>query len=359
MSRPIVKINNEDVTRYLQSELVFNQYNDESKFFYGVFRRSDLKLTLNNTRGFFDTNSELWNNSGRNNATVEILYEPNNKTFGQVSCFHGVIDEGSTTDNLTEKTVTFTVVDYLKLLNDKTINTGDQAQIDSRYLSAKGGKEIKLDQSYIEAYLTHFLLDEDGQDLLFPFQVGLTVESIFPPSDSYYDADGVSALDILMELVRATNSYATFEQNTLYINPRPTRNDPTHIPTEEVLSVENETDGFNKIFNKIRINNLKTYTQQESVEAHGERQIDLSIFAAPSQPLAQSFFDYYAQPKREADLLVRMSNRTLNLLIGDDILIDIDPKPDLSIKGFEGAFYIISRSVDFQTEIVNLRIREK
>ena len=358
MSRPIIKINGVDVTRYLQSSLQFRQYNDESKFFYGVFRRSDLKVQFNNTGGFFDPESSLFEerDGSRNNSEVEVFYEPNQSGFGQVSAFVGVIDEGSTQDNLTDKTITFTVVDKLKLLQDKTIDApNDQTAIDNLY----GSREIKLDQSYIEAFLTHFLTDPDTNELLFPFQVGLTVESIFPPDDRYYDADGVSVLSVFSELIRATNSYAVFEGGKLSIKPRPIREDATVIPKEEIISVENKTDGFNKIFNKIRINDLKTYINRPSIEQHGEREIELSIFAAPSLPLASSFFSYYAQPKREADLLLRMSNRTLMFLIGELISVNIEARPDRSIKAFGGEFYIISREVDFLSEVINLRIREK
>lgn len=322
----------------------FREYNDESVFFSGIFRRSNLSITIENTSKILD--------QARNNQIVELYYHPNNPKLNPFFIFQGLIDEGSTQNNLKQKQLQITVVDTLKLIEDVSIEEGDQAMIDTAY----GNVNIKLDRDYIINYL-NFIKTKGS--LPFTFDIALTIESIFPPTDSYYDSNDISALQILEEMVKATNSFMVTERDKIMIKPRPSSTSTfTAIKNNEITSVTDQTNGFNKLYNSIIINQSDAYTDQDSVDAHGVRHLTISTYAAPTQALARTYLDYYKDPKKELNLSITMNNRNLALKVGDGVSLNIPASDNLEIQGLTGNFFIISRTLNFENEVIDIRLRE-
>ena len=240
-------------------------------------------------------------------------------------------------------------MDNLKLIQDVTIEKGDQARIDRSY----GSTDLKLDRNYITKFL-EFVINKGNLD--FEFEIAVTIESIFPPADGYYSSENVSALQILQELVKATNSFMVSEANKILIKPRPVTGFYA-LPSHEIINVGGRTRGFNKLYNSVIINNSDPFEDQDSINAHGVRVLNISTYSAPSRELAQTYLNYYKDPKTELDMEIRLNNRNLALKIGDGISFSI-PQENTDIQPISGNFFIIGRELNFEKEVIILRLRQ-
>ena len=373
MSFTQVTINNQDVTQYVTKIGNLREYNDESVHFTGVFRRGNLSISLDNTNNKFNKEGVVFNGE-RNEANVKLIYNSSDPNLNKYIIFSGVIDEGSTENNLDIKSINFTILDYLKLLDSSVIKIGDQARIDALYRTLRGGSS-RLNKHFIACFL-YFFLSKDNNKLNKIFNVftnnelksgsyptiNSTIESIFPPSDSYYNANNVSALDVLSDLCQANNSYLYVENildiTKLFIKARPmnTQSKKT-IRESNIISFSNQTDGYNKLYNSITINGSRAYVRQDSIDKYGVRVTNISSYAPASQALADTYLDYYENPKSEVDFKVKMNNEMLDIKIGDIIVINLISRPDLKVQGIRGNYFVLSRLINFQEETIILRLR--
>ena len=373
MSFTQVTINNQDVTQYVTKIGNLREYNDESVHFTGVFRRGNLSISLDNTNNKFNKEGVVFNGE-RNEANVKLIYNSSDPNLNKYIIFSGVIDEGSTENNLDIKSINFTILDYLKLLDSSVIKIGDQARIDALYRTLRGGSS-RLNKHFIACFL-YFFLSKDNNKLNKIFNVftnnelksgsyptiNSTIESIFPPSDSYYNANNVSALDVLSDLCQANNSYLYVENildiTKLFIKARPmnTQSKKT-IRESNIISFSNQTDGYNKLYNSITINGSNAYVRQDSIDKYGVRVTNISSYAPASQALADTYLDYYENPKSEVDFKVKMNNEMLDIKIGDIIVINLISRPDLKVQGIRGNYFVLSRLINFQEETIILRLR--
>ena len=373
MSFTQVTINNQDVTQYVTKIGNLREYNDESVHFTGVFRRGNLSISLDNTNNKFNKEGVVFNGE-RNEANVKLIYNSSDPNLNKYIIFSGVIDEGSTENNLDIKSINFTILDYLKLLDSSVIKIGDQARIDALYRTLRGGSS-RLNKHFIACFL-YFFLSKDNNKLNKIFNVftnnelksgsyptiNSTIESIFPPSDSYYNANNVSALDVLSDLCQANNSYLYVENildiTKLFIKARPmnTQSKKT-IRESNIISFSNQTDGYNKLYNSITINGSNAYVRQDSIDKYGVRVTNISSYAPASQALANTYLDYYENPKSEVDFKVKMNNEMLDIKIGDIIVINLISRPDLKVQGIRGNYFVLSRLINFQEETIILRLR--
>ncbi len=351
MGQVKIKIGDKDVSQFLETLSPLSEHTDESKFFSGIFRRSNLNVTFNNQSGMFNEGAGGLFPTGRNNREVEIIYSPNQKEIGDLSVFTGVIHEGSTENNLTDHQITLQILDHLKLLDDVEISKGDQKLVDAMWT----GLEIKLNAQYISNFLT-YIIGKGSLDLT--HEVGVTIGSIFPPSDEYYSAEGVSSLSILTEMAQATNSFIKSLGNKILVLPRPIASQVvSDLGNSEILHLRNQTNGFNKVYNSISINRSNPYLDDASISKYGVRRLDVSGYAPPSKALADTYFDYYSEPKEEFDLLVRMNNRTLSLEVADGVRLNIEETPSNNIQEKKGSFFITNRTLNFAQETIEYRLR--
>ena len=373
MSYTQVIINNSDVTKYVTQIGSLREWNDESNHFAGVFRRGNLTIELDNTSDLFNRNSNIFQGS-RNEKIVSLTYYSSDPTLNSYRTFAGVIDEGSTENNLEERTIQFTILDYLKLLDSKVIKIGDQIRIDSLYRTLRGGSS-RLNKHFLACFLYYFLRQDDNKlNKIFNVfdnnalisgsypTINATIESIFPPSDDYYDTDNVSSLNVLNELCKSTNSYLYVEtledKSRLFIKARPNASQSSKtIRDSQILNFTTMTDGFNKLYNSISINESRAYVNQSSIDQYGVRPINIESYSPASQTLANAYLDYYAQPKSELNAKIKLTNEGLDIKVGDVISLDVPSRPDLTVQGIKGKYFVLSREVIFSGETINLRLR--
>ena len=340
-------IEGRDISGYVNGLSSLSEYNDEGHFNSGVFRRSNIVLTLNNQSGVFNTEGSLFNGS-RENKKLEIFYLPNDKKLDPVFVYEGFLTEDSTSEDIGFKTIEFTFVDVLKFLEGVSIEEGDQERI------ASTSSGSILNASFIRRFLS--FVNSKG-NLGLTYEVVASIASIFPPDDSYYELQDVPALDVLSTFVRSTNSWLSIERGKkIVINPRNPTPTLINVLEEDILNVEDLSDGYNKIYNVIRINNRKSYSDSASIRRYDTRILNVDTHAAPSQTLANDYLRYYKDPKKECDLTLKMNARTLNFRIGMGLQVDIRGTKD--VKAFSLTSQITGKSVDFRSQIVILRIRE-
>lgn len=344
-------------------------YTDESDFFGGIFRRSSLIFSLNNNTRKYSTrnnSNSFFSTSTRDNALVEFEWHSNNPNLDSFFLFRGVLSEGSTSNNLTKRTIELEAVDQLKYVDEITLEDAD-------FQSLTGN----LNEDFIKSFL-RIVFAKNTPNLNETFNVfdtnddteniSLSIESIFPPSDSFYNSTGTSALELLNELIASTNSYSVFENNRqnsiFYIRSRPTLNQNIKltIDNRDIVSIGNQVDGWNKIFNKLVINSDESTSFQDdtSISLYGERILDIQTYSAPSQTLADSYFDYFASPKQELDLFLRFNHRNLDINNGDRIAVNLeDINNNFSIHPLSSDnFFVIRKELDFTTDVLKLRLRE-
>ena len=195
-----------------------------------------------------------------------------------------------------------------------SIEDGDQERI-----TELAGTE-NLNQDLINAFLS--FVNTKG-NLGFTWQVACDIESLFPPADSYFEAEDVPSLDILSTFVRAVNSWLYVSRGkNIKVNPR-SFGITASIREEDILNVSDLSDGFNKVYNVIEINELKTYSDKTSIDQYDTRKLDIQTYAAPSEALAQSYLDYYKEPKKECNLDLKLNNRTLGFRVGSGLSVSI------------------------------------
>ena len=352
-----------DVTKDVTSVMSLSEYNDESSYFSGVFRKSNISISLDNTfRAYSSSGRNSIFQNGRDNSIVELAFVTN-KGLPPIEVFKGVIDEGQTENDLTKKETKILVVDYTKFLRDINIVESDIKAIDTAY-----GSNPRLNSRFIQVFLNYIFNKGDGitDEFTFDSNISCGVESIFPASDSYYNSNNQPALNVLQELLRSVNSYSVIRGGKLFIKARPREAQALkyNILTPDILEIKNQSDGYNRIFNSITINGFSprgasAYTRASSIEKYGTRSLNIDSYASASLTLANNYLDYYAEPKVELDLVLRMNEETLALLIGDKIRLNLpEIEANFRLQPIDEEVYIIRREVIFDSDIITLRLRE-
>ena len=373
MSYTSVTINNQDVTRFVTQFGSLREWSDESSHFAGVFRRGNLEIELDNTGGKFNKEGDVFNGV-RNEAQVTFTYNSTDPLLNRYLVFSGVIDEGSTENNLETRHIRVTVLDYLKLLGSEVVRLGDQARIDSLYRTLRGS-HAQLNKHFIACFL-YYYLSRDSNKLNKIFNVftgnalnagsyptlNASIESLFPPDDSYYSIDNRSVLSVVNTLCQALNSYLYVEslptQLQLFVKARPTvAQSQKTIRESNILSFKRQTDGFNKLYNSVSINDSRAYVRQDSIDKYGVRVLNIRSYSPASQALADSYLDYYATPRAEVDFSVKLNNSMLDIKIGDMIMVNLPSRPDLTVQGIRGQYFVLSRVINFAKETIDLRLR--
>ena len=372
MSHFKVLINNTDVTKRCVSINELKEFSDQTVFFAGIFQFSALNLSFNNNNRSFDTGTSLFP-QGRNNQEVKVLYTANNPDLDDRLVFIGLINEGATENDLTNRVINFTVQSYLKLLEDISVNgPADQQSIDRRYgLWTGRGDDIRLDKDFIAAYLYQYIVATRNLNNIFNVfngsnyrNINASIESIFPPADQYYTANNDSVLSLLNNLISSLNSYSTLiykDRAYLHIKARPvsrSRQASKTLDESMILKLDKKTDGFTKLYNKIIINGSEPYVAQDSINRYGPKLLNIGSFAPASSALANSYLNFYKNPKAELSISVKITHETLDYSIGDTLYIDQKPSDDFKISKLSGYFSIFEKSIDIGQEEIDLRVRE-
>ena len=375
MSQIKVLINNKDVTSKCVEIGTLKEYTDQSRFFAGSFRFSTLVVIFQNNNAEFNERTSIFPGV-RNNSVLKVFYKANNPDLDDRLVFEGLINEGATDNNLTSRLISFTVQSYLKYLQDlNVISPVDQASIDRRYKSISGTDDIQLNKLFIACFLYEYLYRESNKlNKIFNVftnnsrnsypNINASIESIFPPSDSYYSSNNESVLALLNNLISALNSYSTLifkDKAYLHIKPRPfskTRAGSKDLNNQFILKILKKTEGHNKLFNKVIINGSEPYVNQSSINRYGVRLLNINSFAPASQALADSYLSFYSNPKSELNLVVKMNHETLDYSIGDILYISQIARSDFKLSPLSGYFAIFEKKIKFDRESIDLRLRE-
>ena len=355
------EINGRDVTKDLIDIDDFSEYNDETDFYSGIYRRGNINLSLDNNKGTYSRNGSIFSGS-RENSIVKVSYNNNNPDLNPYFIFNGLIAEGSTNNDVRKRDLHLLVVDYLKIIDDVSITQDDIKSLLAEYETS--GDKLALNTLLISKFLD-LAFSKITQTGITKGEIGLTIESLFPPDDSFFDTEESSAVDVLNTLLAGTNSYSIISNNpngigvTLDIRPRATTGTFKDIELEDILETKNQTDGFNKLYNSISINESEPYVDKVSTASYGVRTLEVRSTAPPSQALADTYLEYYKDPKQEFNIVLRMINRTLDYRIGEFINLNIPVLvKDFTIQPFSSSAIIIQRDIDFNNELITLRLRE-
>ena len=350
-----VQLNRRDVSKYVNKISVLSEYNDEGGFNAGVFRRGNFTLVLNNQTGLFNSNSTLFTRE-RENKEVRLFFQPEDERLDPVLVYTGYLVEASTSEDIGNKTIEFVFVDAFKFLELVTLEPEDVKAIDKR-VAGDDPNKIKLNRAYIIAFLQYIV----GKGALpVGFSVAVSLESIYPPSDAYYDLQTPNALEALNLLLQSTNSWALAVGSRLLINPRVRGGGGSLVKESDIINIDSLSDGYGKIYNQVRFNNqTRLYSNKSSINRYDSRLLEVSTYAAPSQALADSYLDYFAFPKKEASITLKMNPTTLFYNVGKSLRISIRENKAEDIKAFSLSCHVISKTLDFYNQIVIIRVRER
>ena len=367
-----VTINNNDITRLLTGFGNLKQFNDETFHFSGVYRTGKLTISADNNSGIFNRNSRIFNGN-RNLAQVQVFFVANDPALPKQKIWEGQLHESSTTNDITRRVISFTALEYLDSVYKLIIRRGDQARIDELYRSLRGSRDIRLNKHFLACFLYRFLIEKGDaflSDVLQVFTGGFLqpgsyptinagIESIFPPADAYYTADNTPVENILKELCRSLNAYLVLDNGgRLHIKARPdARQTKKLINAADIIAITQQTDGLNKLYNQILINDSEPYNDQASQAKYGVKQLAVNSYAPASQALARSYLDYYAEPRAEVTLRLKMNLLTLSFQIGDTLTLNQNDLPGGATQAFKGDFYILSRELELEPETIKLRLR--
>ena len=369
MSYIKVEIEGKDFSNNAQLINSLNEYSDESAQFGGIIRRGNIIINFDNNDKSLDSFQGIFR-TGRNHKKIKIQYIPNNPRLNPYLIFEGVIDEGTTEENIKEREISLSILDYIALLGDYVFNEESAQEIDKQYFMLRGSKDIQVNKHFIACFLFYFFKKDNYRlnNIMKVFKansphsypsINAEIESIFPPADSYYEGNNKNPIEILTNLCSSINSYAVIESSLLKVINRPiTLSSFFLLRPQDFIDINSRTTGFNKLYNSISINDSDPFYRQSSIDRYGVRELKISSYAAPSQALADSYLDYYSEPKEELDCSVKMNHFTLAQNIGNIVQIKLQGSPDQTKQSIDKKYSILSRSMDFNTEVINWRLRE-
>ena len=365
-----------EVTKDVLSLGALKEFNDESDFFSGVFRRGNLAITLDNNNNLYTTGGDLFPNR-RENAEVEIFYSPNDPNTEQILVFRGLITEASTENDITSRNLNITCVDSLKLIRDLSLSGSDLKAIDSVYKAIRSTQNIRVNKHYLASFL-YYCFNTKGDSLndifnvftnndqtLYP-NLNASVEGLFSGDNGFYSVQNKDGISILNEILRTLNAYAVLEHfssnSELHVKARPTQATTpakkTLFTQQDILRVLNYTDGFNKVYNSVSINGSDPYTRQTSINNYGARVLNITSIMPASSFIANTYLDYYSEPKKELNLILRLRPETLDMKIGDVLELEVTGRQDLSVQSISETMYVLNRTINFNNETIDLRLRE-
>ena len=371
-----------DITSFVTELGNYSEFSDDTNFFSGIFRRGNMSLTLDNNAGTFDRGGLAFGQSLRENSILEFFYRANDPSLNPYLIFKGLVNEGSSENDLRSRQLNLLIVDQMKFIDSVGFFKDDALAVDALYKNLRNTEDIQLNKDYTACFLWYIFFRKSVQKLNPIFNVfsgstlqlgsypsiNATIESIFPASDDFYSENQKSALSVLNELVRSMNSYSILEtdllnnnQIKLHIKGRPTLAQGVKkvLTEKDIIGIDQQTEGFNKLYNSITINGLANYEDLSSISKYGVRILNVQSYAPPSQALADSFLSLYAQPKTELNIMLPFSHENLDHRIGDKLQLDVkDVKDNLTVRPINKVLYVLSRDLDFNAEIINLRMRE-
>lgn len=369
---------------------------DGSNFDVGIFRFTDFKFTLRNDHGKYSEPGVLQSifTDKRIDSIVKVEWSQNEfgpicgiaicgeDTLGDdVSTFYGLLNDSSSTQNIRDNKITFSVQGLESIFNKVETN-----------FSALSGTEVISD-------IIFDVLNQSGVTRLMTVDAGNISCDIDQVPDTIADLEETTikeALDILLE---ASNSilYVTPDTQTVFVKARnPTASvvrtfygQSSNVGSEDIVDLKKISQGINRTFNFLKWEDTTiTSKDNSSIDIYGVRKKDIDNNLITDTTKRQNVLDAYknefAFPKRELMLTSILDYSTVELFFMDRIAIDYPtvfypatlsddiPRYGLGIYGQdkyplgtwsltitpETNFKIIGRTIDLKKGIVEFSIRE-
>lgn len=368
---------------------------DNTEYEVGVFRASNVKLSLLNHHGYYSDvgNVDTIFKYTRARSLVKITWEPGNHPLiagffnaddpdaiasEEITVFEGLLDDVGTQQKIDDADVDFQVLGYEALLNELVVPYSSIANGDSQAAAIYA----MLNQSPFNARVTVALAN---------ISTGAAATI-----DDKSDLENKTVLEALKQILVATSSVLWIENNVVYVAPRTASSTVAYTfygqgaidGIENIVSIDQYRSGVNKIRN--------FWTWKDTTLAVGDtssrnkygtqkREIDLPIITDTTKrtTLLTACKDEFANQKREMLLEGFVDVNTLALFLLDRVVVDYpsvalpnenNPLAVYEIGEYDQDYYaeelipltiessarfkIMTRQIDFKKETVKFQLRE-
>lgn len=326
-----------DVTKYVASVGQFSIDTDSTDYKIGVFRNSNVSLSMNNRNGLFNDVDQA--NSmfiyTRSQSLVKFTYAKQAEgpycgvmTAGEdflseeVEFFRGILNDSATSQSIRSDTVSFQVMGLESIFDAVLVPTS----------GITAGQNIStviyeiLNQSQITNLLTIQLAN-----------ITPNVDAALDSVDSLQNETVKAALD---DLLLISNSVLVVSNQTVYVKARtPTASvqqtfygQASQSGEEDVLDINNYNSGLARLFNQITWNASNntgaTAVAQDnaSITKYGvltsDLSVDLMTDTTHQTAVATSIVGEFSTKKRELELVTPLNYTTLSRAVLDRVSID-------------------------------------
>lgn len=321
-----------DITDFVEKIGDISIDTDSSEFQIGVYRNSNVSITLDNKSGIFSDVGEPTSifKYKRASSIIKITYEIQNDgpwcgtaicgdefLSEEVEIFKGLVNDDSALEAVKDENVNFSLLGFESLFEQEivpfsSISIGDNIS-DIIYAS--------LNQATITNYLT------------------ISMSNILPGLDQAVDAvtslENSSVKDALDTLLFLSNSVLYIQNDTVYVknrNPSATLEytfygQASQVGTENIIDIKNISSGLQRTFNYITWKDAGlAFAVNSSIHLNGKKiqEIDSDLFTdlVKRRNILQAIATEFGQKKHEFDLSTPLDYGTLDLQLLDKINID-------------------------------------
>lgn len=305
---------------------------DNTDYDIGVYRNSNVKLVLDNTKGLFSDVSSPKSifQYKRSDTLCKITWRITQplllgsfkagigSTLSQeIDVFTGLINDDSLSMNLKSQEVDFNVLGRESIFLRTIVPFGTISNGDS--LSSVIYK--CLNQSAITKILT---ID----------QANITV-GLDQNIDSIASLQNKTVQEAMSNLLLATNSVLVIENDTVYVKPRSATvavefnfyGQASKLGPENVLSIDKIKNGVAKVFNyMVWSGTTSAVSDNDSSVLYGARKKELDFEfltdAAKQQNVMNKILEEFMTPKQEFSLSTKVTPATMQLNLLDRVSID-------------------------------------
>ena len=326
----------QDVTKYVNLSGLGNvsQKLDNSQYDVGVFRNTNMSISLTNENGKFSDPSVLQSIfiNKRIDSIVKVEWRESDDLpiCGSAVCgdailggdevlFYGLLNDIASSQNIRDQIIKFSV-QGLESIFDRVETNYSSLSVSDNFSTTIYNL---LNQSAITALMT-----------VSQSNISVGIEQVPDVITDLQETTVKEALDLLLE---ASNSvlYVNVADQTVYVKPRTAAASVTHnfygqaseIGNENIVNIAQVTTGLNRSFNFWKWQGTTlTAKSQSSIDEYGVRKKelnnDLLTNTTKRSNLLNNFNSEFGEPKQELKLTTYLDYSTTNLFLLDRVDID-------------------------------------
>lgn len=331
-SRGIYNSEFTEITKYVQSIGNIAIDTDSSEYQIGVFKNSNVAITLNNREGLF---SEVGQPKSmfpyrRGNSIVRITYDIANYEFicgfgicgedflsNEVTIFEGLLNDDAALEEAKTEDLKFVLLGYESIFENETVPF-------STFVAGDDQDELifkLLNQASILKYLTVDALN---------INCGLPQDT-----DNVDGFENQTVKEALDRLLYSANSVFEIRDATVYVKPRtPTvaiqksfYGQSSNLGVENISDIKNISNGISRTFNFWTWREASiAFAVNTSIKKNGKikRELDFDFFTdtIKRRNILEAMATEFGNKKQELDLITPLDYETLALNLLDRINID-------------------------------------